>query len=109
MTEAITKWTSSFAHLSDLLKETWAEWCAFSDTGQLCLALPEGVSENLPYKDQLMHGTGSFKLKNWPYKDTDYTHLITGFEYLKPLMDFVSEKGYTPCRPMIRCLQPKTC
>ena len=107
--EPVRKWTTMFQKMVPMLMDSWKEWQFFTDVGQIALAIPPSVDTSMPYKDQLLHGTGSFHLKNWPYTDKDYTKLLAGFEYIQPILDYAKQQGYTACRPMIRCLHPKTC
>ncbi len=110
MSEPIVLLTRAFESVSTLLLESWNELGILSDTNQLSLSIPPALADSgLSYREQLAHGTGSFRLKKWPYRDTDYTHLITGFEYIQPLFDYAAKNGWKACRPMIRCLNPKTC
>lgn len=108
--EPVHKWTTTFQKVAPLLVESWNEWQLFAEVGQLSLSIPPSVDASvMSYKDQLLHGTGSFHLKKWPYTDRDYTKLVAGFEYVQSIIDYAAQHGYTACRPMIRCLQPKTC
>lgn len=110
MTQPIKSWTKSFSHVASLLLESWREWELRADGNQLSLAVPTQLDvTHMSYKDQLMHGTGSFKLKNWPYSDRDYTKLVAGFDYIQPVLDYASSQGWVVCRPMLRCLPPKSC
>jgi len=94
---------------ANLLLAFWHEWNTYSLHDQLSLSVPEHAYNTLSYAEQLSMGCGSLRLNGRSESDRDYCHLIRGAEFLTPLFDFARSLGYTPCKPMIRYLAPKTC
>lgn len=98
----------SYPKIAQMLLGFWDDWSNYAEHGQLSLAIPD-IDGPMGYKDQLTLGTGSLKLKNSPYTDKDFTNLLTGAEFIQPMMDYAKWHGYLPCRPMLRMLSPKQC
>lgn len=99
----------SYPEIANSLLNFWQDWSNVATHDQLSLAVPAGLSRKMEYRDQLTLGTGSLLLKNSPYTDSDFTELVIGAEFVKPILDYAQSYGYRTCRPMIRLLQPKQC
>jgi hypothetical protein len=102
--------SSKFSSLQPMLLELWHERGPGSSYGQVSLSVPQDIdTDTMPYKDQLELGCGSFRMLGIPYTDRDFTKLITGMEFIQPVLDFLTSQGFKWCRPMIRGLAPKAC